>query len=243
MAQVYDQLMQDAPYEKWVDFTISALNQFGNDRSLNVLDVGCGTGEISVRLAQSGLKVTAFDQSQDMIDLAAVKAKKADQNIHFFQSDARAFTVNDYYDVVVSYCDVLNYLTEENELIDVFTHIYNSLLDDGLFVFDVHSQHYLNFLAESEIFSEVRDEITYIWFCEQTERAFEVEHDLTFFVQDENLQYTRFDERHKQRAFTVDVYNDLLKSAGFTNILITEDFTFQPYTEESDRLFFICKKT
>ncbi|WP_188206221.1 class I SAM-dependent DNA methyltransferase [Alkalibacillus aidingensis] len=243
MAQVYDDLMKDAPYQSWVDFTNKQLG----DRSTNIhiLDAGCGTGEISVRLAQDGYQVSAFDLSEDMIELAEQKQSLSSFCVNFFQADLRSFQTSDLYDVVISYCDVLNYLTEENELEQAFSQVYQHLKEEGQFIFDVHSENYIKYLVDSELFSEVGDEISYVWFCEESQRPSEVIHDLTFFVKDDRTTYyERFDESHIQRTFPVDVYLSLLKSVGFKEVKVKGDFNHQPLKgyEDTDRLFFICQK-
>ncbi|MDQ0351087.1 2-polyprenyl-3-methyl-5-hydroxy-6-metoxy-1,4-benzoquinol methylase [Alkalibacillus filiformis] len=240
MAQVYDELMNDAPYDKWVDFTKQATKPYSKRASSCLLDVGCGTGEVSVRLAEQGYEVTAFDQSEEMIDHARAKMEH-DQEIQFLKADATDFKLNKNFDVVVSYCDVVNYLTEENSLTKAFNQIYDHLTDDGVFIFDIHSQGYVEFLLDSEMFSEVRDDVSYVWFCEGTKRPYEVVHDLTFFVQTDYGLYKRFDETHKQRTFPVEQYKHLLSSIGFQKVTVCSDFSFE-YREDADRLFFICQK-
>ncbi|GEN46477.1 class I SAM-dependent DNA methyltransferase [Alkalibacillus haloalkaliphilus] len=240
MAQVYDELMNDAPYGQWIDFTKQAVKHYSKQTPSGLLDVGCGTGELSLQLAQQGYEVTAFDQSQQMIDHAMAKME-SEHEIHFLKADATEFQLNKAFDLIVSYCDVINYLTDENSLTKAFNQIYEHLTDSGLFIFDIHGQGYIDFLLNSEMFSEVREDISYVWFCEETERSHEVVHDLTFFVQTEHELYKRFDETHKQRTFPVDQYKQLLSSIGFQEVTVCSDFSLE-YREDADRIFFICQK-
>ena len=76
------------------------------------------------------------------------------------------------------------------------------------------------------------------------EESNSVEHDLTFFVQDpEEDVYHRFDECHVQRAYQVEELTKWLEEAGFTVLRVTGDFERLEVTEQTERIFFMAKKT
>ncbi|MFD2637503.1 class I SAM-dependent DNA methyltransferase [Piscibacillus salipiscarius] len=237
LAEVYDLLLEDAPYEEWIAFT----KMFLPNSSSRMLDMGCGTGTISSRLSQLGNKVEAFDLSPDMIEVAQSKHP----SISFIQEDLRTFNYDHKFDAIISYCDVLNYITNENELFHIFERVYKHLNDDGVFSFDVHSISYINWLIDQEIFSEVREDVSYIWMTQEGESFDEVNHDLTFFVKDSSGLFKRYDEFHTQRAFSTNIYKDLLNQTGFQNVRIYEDFNPNPVeriSEDANRIFFVCNK-
>ena len=72
-AYLYDELMQDAPYDEWVRFVKEKLQTYQVDGK-NLLDLACGTGELSVRFAKEGFSVTGVDLSADMLAVAQAKA-------------------------------------------------------------------------------------------------------------------------------------------------------------------------
>ena len=69
-----------------------------------------------------------------------------------------------------------------------------------------------------------------------------VEMELAFFIKEEDGRFTRFEEVHQQRAYTEKEVLKMLKKAGFTNVKIYGDFTFEAPKEDSERIFFVCKK-
>ncbi|HEY9576934.1 MAG TPA: class I SAM-dependent methyltransferase, partial [Pseudobacillus sp.] len=85
-ARVYDFLMEDAPYEKWLDFFQRHVSKLPGR---NVLDLACGTGELTWRLAEAGWNVTGVDLSDSMLFAARQKAEAKKLSIPLFQQDMR----------------------------------------------------------------------------------------------------------------------------------------------------------
>ena len=70
-ALVYDELMTDIPYDLYVELISLAAGELNGKQ---ILDVGCGTGLLSVKLARKGANVTAIDLSSDMLAVAEKRA-------------------------------------------------------------------------------------------------------------------------------------------------------------------------
>ncbi|QHS22829.1 class I SAM-dependent methyltransferase [Virgibacillus sp. MSP4-1] len=236
-AYVYDELMSEAPYDLWIQFILKTLKQY-RPEAYSVVDIGCGTGEISIRLADLHYEVTGMDLSEEMLSIAQNKST----NVTWVHQDIRSFESPVRYDVAISFCDVLNYITEEEEIQKSFLQIYKQLQKDGLFVFDVHSEFYMNEVLANETFAEVREEVSYIWFCDEGEYPSSVEHDLTFFIRDDHDSYRRFDEYHIQRTFPPEFYKSKAEEAGFRVLGIYSDFSTEELDEQGDRIFFVCSK-
>ncbi|WP_188942070.1 class I SAM-dependent DNA methyltransferase [Virgibacillus salexigens] len=243
MANVYDILMKDAPYDQWIQFTENLIQ----GRNIQqIADLGCGTGEVAIKLAKKGYQVTGVDYAVDMLTYAEHKSSKEKLPIQWICQDLRHLDGLQYQDLVISYCDVINYITTESELRDTFKRIYHALKPAGLFLFDVHAisfitNHYIN-----ETFAEVNDEASYIWFCNEGEQPGEMHHELTFFMtNDDGISYSRFDEDHYQRTFSIDFYKNLLMDAGFKNIKVYGDFSVKEdnITKNTARIFFSVEKS
>ncbi|WP_010650963.1 class I SAM-dependent DNA methyltransferase [Oceanobacillus massiliensis] len=242
MATLYDKLMLNAPYDEWIAFTEQVLNESGKNIT-KIADLGCGTGEITTRLAQAGYSMTGIDYSADMLTYAAHKASEKNLSIQWLQQDLINLTGLMDYDAAISFCDVINYITEPAELEKTFQNVAESLKPGGIFMFDVHSlfqveQHYIN-----QTFADVTEEASYIWFCSAGDERGEMFHDLTFFALD-GEDYKRFDEYHHQKTYSVDFYKNLLRHAGFENLKVFADFSLkQNFIEEkAERIFFLAEK-
>ncbi len=241
-AYLYDELMQDAPYDKWVEI-IKKYTEKNEVQGSRLLDLACGTGELSIRLAKDGFDVTGVDLSDDMLAVANSKAGALGADIQFYQQNMAELEGLGQFDVIGIFCDSLNYLQTETEVINTFRSVHQHLANDGLFMFDVHSIYKMQHIFMNETFTLNEDEISYIWQCFEGEYPYSIEHDLSFFVLDERSgKYDRYDELHVQRTYPIDVYQTWLVEAGFDLIDIVADFEALAPQSQSERIFFICKK-
>lgn len=239
-AWYYDQLMEDAPYDQWFAFLHEVLADHTSHPRL--LDIGCGTGAMTLRLAQAAYDVTGVDLSEDMLTIARYKADNAGLTVPFFQQDMTELSLGDTYDVVLMFCDSLNYLQTEEEVQTTFERVYEHLNDDGLFVFDVHTINKLETQFIDQTYADQDEDLSLIWQSYAGDSPHSVVHALTFFVREEDGRYSRFDEDHEQRTFASHVYRTWLEEKGFDVLHIVSDFSWQEPTESSERLFFVAKK-
>ncbi|WP_100331639.1 class I SAM-dependent DNA methyltransferase [Bacillus xiapuensis] len=239
-AYVYDFLMQDVPYERWLAFFERHAKSLPGKK---VLDVACGTGEFTWRLKETGWDVTGVDLSEDMLMVAQQKAAERGKKIPWFQQDMRMLEGLGTFDAVTIFCDSLNYLLKEEEVKDTFRHVYDHLQAGGLFLFDVHSLYKMEHIFKDGTFTSVDEEVSYIWNCFDGDAEGMVEHELTFFAFDQaSGQYERFDELHYQRTYAPEQYADWLEQAGFEIVRLAADFTDNPPQQDSQRIFFVARK-
>ncbi|MFC0557987.1 class I SAM-dependent DNA methyltransferase [Halalkalibacter alkalisediminis] len=241
-AALYDSLMADAPYDKWVDFVQRQLQKTSLD-GLSILDIGCGTGELLVLLQQSGANVSGVDLSAEMLSLAKEKCEKAGFSPPLFQQSMTNLEGLGQHDIVTIFCDSLNYLESEEDVRDTFKSAHQQLKDEGILLFDVHSITKVNKGFINHTFADDTEKMAYIWTSFQGEYENSVEHELTFFIEDEETGlFERSFELHKQRTFSIDQYKGWLSEAGFCHVSVYADFTNSEPIEDSERLFFFAKK-
>ncbi|WP_237418575.1 class I SAM-dependent DNA methyltransferase [Halobacillus litoralis] len=237
MARVYDRLMEDAPYSSWVSFTKDQMHHHGITGS-RILDVGCGTGEITHRLDQEGYQMTGVDLSEEM--LAVAQQKNPRSSIQWLKQDMTELEFPVSFDTVISYCDVFNYLQEPEQVKASFNRVHAALEEGGLFLFDVHSIDHIQRDLSGSTFAEVYDDLSYVWFCDPGEKENSIVHDLTFFIQ-EGAGYHRFDEVHDQQGFELRDLKAWLEEAGFSFQGVYADFSTEP-DAEGDRWLIACTK-
>lgn len=242
MAYLYDKLMEEAPYDQWLNFTQEAFHNSG--KTINTIaDIGCGTGVITSKLAKAGYQLTGVDYSGDMLTYAEHTANEQNISVQWLQQDLRELQGLENFDAAVSYCDVINYITAADELERAFNNIANILKPGGLFLFDVHSLFHVQHNFINQTFADVLEDTSYIWFCMEGDYPGEMYHDLTFFSLDGD-KYSRFDEYHHQRTYSITFYKELLKNSGFENIRMYADFSTNEDSihDEAERIFFTATK-
>ncbi|XRG77182.1 class I SAM-dependent methyltransferase [Rossellomorea sp. GAMAL-10_SWC] len=240
-AYLYDQLMNDVPYERWVQFLKDAFQKYEMLQP-SILDIGCGTGTLPISLAKLNYSISGVDLSEEMLSVAMAKAEIEKVNIPFFQQNMVELEGFDQLDCVTIFCDSLNYLETEDQVKQTFIRVNESLKDNGLFLFDVHSPYKIEEIFGEETFFIDDAELSLVWSCTQGEHPLSVEHDLVFFMKEENRDlYERFEEYHNQRTFPINTYKSLLNQTGFEVKEIIADFD-EVVDDTSERIFFITMK-
>jgi len=242
-AYLYDELMKDAPYDEWVQFVNEILVKYDVKGAPRLLDLACGTGELSVRFAKEGFQITGVDLSEDMLAVAQAKAEEEGVRIPFFQQNMVDLEGQGKFDVIGIFCDSLNYLQTDEEVIATFANVLEQLDDKGIFIFDVHSIYKITQVFINQTFALNEEDVSYIWNSFPGEHPNSVEHELSFFVLDERTdKYDRFDELHFQRTYPVQQYLNWMESAGFEVLEVTADFEHTAPLAHSERIFFVAKK-
>lgn len=232
-ASLYDLLMEDAPYDSWLQYTERHLLNQGQ-----VLDLACGTGTFSLMLARKGYDVIGVDLSQDMLTIAEEKVRKEGVSIEFVLQDMRELEGFQELEGITIFCDGLNYLKQEKDVKQTFFLIAQALKTGGVLLFDVHSPFKMEHIFQNQLYGENNDPLSYMWFCEPAEENLSVQHTLTFFVEKDSGLYERMDEEQYQRTFEPKQYEQWLIDAGFDQIEITAEFGAKELEEDDDRIFF-----
>ena len=139
-ANMYDLFMDNIPYQQWSEYLISLLKSYGINEGL-ILDMGCGTGNITEPLAKAGYDMIGIDNSEDMLGIAMDKRYDSGLDILYLCQDMREFELYGTVAAAVSICDSMNYILEYDELVQVFKLVNNYLDPNGLFIFDLNTIH------------------------------------------------------------------------------------------------------
>ena len=239
-AGVYDDMMSEIPYEMWFEKLHEYLKKQGKSGG-HLCELGCGTGEMTGRFAKVGYEVTGIDLSPDMLALAAGK-KEDGQNILYLHQDMTDFSLHKPADVVLCICDSINYLLREEELREMFRCVREALAEDGLFLFDMKTEYCFQEVLGNELRVEDEEDYTVIWENEYDPETAVNEYVLTMFVQREDGVYERYDECHRQKAYSPEQIKALLEETGF---VVRECFgadVMTPPGPEEERIYFVTSQ-
>lgn len=239
-ASLYDELMNDFDYEMWFNYIEDIFKKYEKDPKY-ILEMACGTGNLSIHLAEKGYKLTCFDLSEEMLSEAYEKLNKY-KNVKLLNGNMIDFKISRKFQAVVSICDSINYITDRDDLKTTFLNVYNHLEDGGIFIFDINSFYKLSEVIGNNTFVEDRDEVFYTWQNYYNDEENTCEFYLSFFINEDEDRYIRFDEEHKERAYTTDEVIELLNLAGFKSVDYFEAFTTESVNPLTERINFVACK-
>jgi 2-polyprenyl-3-methyl-5-hydroxy-6-metoxy-1,4-benzoquinol methylase len=234
--------MYDVDYKKWSDYIEGIFKKYAFTPSM-LLDLGCGTGSICINLAQRGYDMIGVDLSCEMLSCAAEKSKQKGLEILYLNQDITEFELYGTVDGALCLMDTLNYITDKRKLRKFFKLVANYLNPGGLFIFDINSEYKLENVLGNNVLYEVGKEITYIWENNYNKFKRLCEFDLTFFVENQS-KYDRFEELHYERAYSIIELKTLISNTkGMELLEIYDQFSFRRPKGESERIFFVCRKS
>ena len=240
-ARVYDLFMDNIPYAQWCEYLKKLLKKYGVSDGI-VLELGCGTGNVTRKLAEAGYDMIGVDNAPDMLEIAMEKKMEDGQDILYLCQDMREFELYGTVRAVVSVCDSVNYLTEDGDLTECFRLVNNYLDPSGLFIFDFNTLYkYRDVIGETTI-AENREEASFIWENYFDEEEQLNEYELTIFAKEGNGLYRKFEEVHLQRGYTLSQMKEALKSAGMEFVDAFDSDTLKEPTDESERILVIAKE-
>ncbi|HPR74243.1 MAG TPA: class I SAM-dependent methyltransferase [Bacteroidales bacterium] len=147
--------MSNLPHDNWAEYydcvyertygphynsfnitSIDAVNELLSPGVNSILDYGAGTGRLSIPLAQAGNDVLAVEQSLPMLNVLIKKATALNLTIQTEGCNIQGYDGRSA-DFALCVFTVLNYTTEDSELVKIFSNIHKHLKDKGLFFFDL----------------------------------------------------------------------------------------------------------
>ena len=261
-ARVYDTFMDNVPYQEWADFLDTVLQKygcFGKNLTANplqdtemeqallsernsVLDLGCGTGTLTELLADKGYDMIGIDNAEEMLEIAMEKRMQSGKDILYLLQDMREFELYGTVGTVISVCDSLNYILDEEDMQKVFDLVNNYLYPGGIFVFDFNTVYKYETVIGDTTIAENREDCSFIWdnYYHDEERI--NEYDLTIFVEEEEELFRRFSETHYQRGYTLDEMKQFVKKAGLEFVTAMDADTHEGVTDESERIYVVARE-
>lgn len=241
-ASVYDKLMKDMPYDQWLTWIEASWLRFGKPGT--AAELGCGTGTITLPLAERGLRMYGVDQSPDMLALAAAKAQQrphlAPGTVYWMEQDMVDLQLPDQVDAIYAFCDSLNYIADCDDMLAMFRNVRRHLQSGGIFCFDVWSPAQFARYGSEQPFIWDEEQLAYIWTCHYHDESRIIEHELTIFVQEESGLFRKIEETHIQKAYPVEWIEAALQTTGFSQWEFTADFTDESPNGSAQRVFVIA---
>ncbi|MBP5281832.1 MAG: methyltransferase domain-containing protein [Lachnospiraceae bacterium] len=267
-AEIYDELMDATPYEEWRDRILRLIREYGvskpvrgseesgaetkhegaseeeilnSERDL-VVDLGCGTGTLTEMLYDAGYDMIGIDASDAMLAKAMEKREESGDAILYLQQDMRELSLYSTVGTVISACDCVNYVLEEDELLEVFSLVENYLYPGGIFIFDFNTGYKYREIIGDSVIAENREDCSFIWENFYDEESRINEYDLTMFLRREGELFERVTETHFQKGYEPSEIRSLLEKAGLEVLLMRDADEDGEVSEESQRVYVVARE-
>ena len=261
-ADVYEYLMDNVPYDEWFERIRELLTENGIRDGI-IAELGCGTGAMTRRLSAAGYDMIGIDASPDMLEHAREYTdagdEEADRNmgleeghngkpeagdgreILYLLQDMRSFELYGTVRAVVCCCDSINYITDPEEVGEVFRLVNNYLDPEGLLIMDFHTPYYYGSVLKERTIAEVREDVAMIWENEEAEDGLHRMY-VTVFREEPDGSYRRFEEDHEQRGYTPEELRRLAETAGLVDITFYDGYTGKPASDSSERIVMTARE-
>lgn len=243
-AEVYDELMDNIPYEEWFRYLHSLLTEYHINSGL-IADLGCGTGTVTEMMSLAGYDMIGIDNAPEMLEEALNKKYQNNSSTLYLNQDMREFELYGTVAAVISLCDSVNYITEPDELCHVFRLVNNYLDPGGIFIFDFHPDYYYQNIIGNNTIAESREDVSFIWDNYYDTETHINELLLTLFLPADVTEpdlYRKQEEYHYQYGYTLEQIKRLLQDAGLSFVCAYDAFTKNAPTPESERIYVIARE-
>jgi SAM-dependent methyltransferase len=102
-----------------------------------VLELGCGTGQLTIPIALDGHPTVGVDRSHTMLEAATKRASAANASVQFVQADMRDFALGADFNLIFIARNSLLHLLSTADLLAAFSAIRRHLAPNGVFAFDI----------------------------------------------------------------------------------------------------------
>jgi ubiquinone/menaquinone biosynthesis C-methylase UbiE len=201
LAMIYDAIMGDLEgvkrYAKMLQDVINGQK---------VLDLACGTGDLTVVLNDLGYQMTGLDISEQMLEVAMKKDTLG--NIRFICGDMLNLHLNEVYDSIICANDSVNYCSSLDQLSQLLQGVNRHLITGGVFVFDYHQMSRLDEFKEPFDEEGMVGDIGYWWHIESDPPV--LRHTITIYGNSYPIT-----ETHEQYIFELADLQKMLVDNGF----------------------------
>ena len=222
LGPIYDHFNENAHYDdyaQWICQQFKKRSHHKKSYQPRVVDIGCGTGEMSLRLASRGFDVIGVDLSATMLNIAMDKAiPHPNLNLMYVRQDMQKLSMDAKANLIISCYDTLNYLPDEESLFQTVQRISDHLCSGGVFIFDMNTLWRCETYYGNNTFVFKHNGEVLVWENQFDAQSGLLKFDVEVFTKQlPGLLYKRSREKLQQRYFSPKTVMLALKYAGFRN--------------------------
>lgn len=234
-ADFYDLFNEDADYDALADHLVGVFRAHEIEDGI-VADLGCGTGELTLRLAQAGYDMIGVDASEEMLSILREKeAELGMTGVLLLHQDLRKLDLYGTVRCAVSSFDTFNHIGPLEELREAVCRAALFLEPGGVFAFDMNTPYkHQNVLADNTFTLEADDALC-VWKNATDERGTQISVEITCGGE-------RAGESFFEYSYTRQEIESVCRAAGLRIETVCDGETFGALRAESERFLFVCVK-
>jgi ubiquinone/menaquinone biosynthesis C-methylase UbiE len=237
LARFYDRMMDHVDYASWADYISALFLHFGKDVH-SLFEIACGTGTLAVELHRMGYELTCMDYSPDMLKAAAEKFSDKKAPPRLLAGSMTAIPIDVFYDATICIYDSINYLVNPHDFRKAIREAASITRKGGLFIFDVCTVKNSELFFDDREVSEFFEDVEYTRKCiydsyKRIQKNF-------FIIKGPGKKQTT--ENHQQKIYYLEEVAEMIQCSEFREVGRFEDLSFDPGTENSDRVHFVLEK-
>jgi len=200
LATFYDAFIDPEVYEEY----LRLVDKYTSTGTL--LDIGCGTGTLSLELAKRGFEVSATDLSEEMLHIVHYRANEEGVHLDIAMYDMLD-PIPTTYDTIIASMDVINHLSDMEDVMFGFKNIYDALAINGVFIFDVLSAEYIDAL---DGYQETDEQFRFEWKSVKGENEHSIVHHIKLYLDSDTEEVDIYEQTHD-----CEEYEEQLTKTGF----------------------------
>ncbi len=239
LASSYDRLTNDVDYKAVVTFYDAILKK-ENLTPRSAADLACGTGSVTLLLAEKYDRVLGVDMSEEMLTVAFQRAVEQEKMPQFVCQKLQRLHLSKAVDLAVCALDGLDYILDPVDCREAIRRVYKALNPGGIFIFVVNTPEKLRAM-DGQVFLDEDDDVYCVWRGEFDEDTNICSYGMDLFQRRGEVWQRSFEE-HREYAYTKEQLTEYLKSAGFTHIRVYADGKLEAPGEGEQRIYFSARK-
>ncbi len=239
-SRFYDMLTDNVEYEKRADYFCRLLSMCGIEDGI-LLELGCGTGSMSVIMAEKGFDVIGVDSSIGMLNAAQQKMFESGKHMLLLNQNMQEIDLYGTVDCAICVLDGINHLNSAEDVKKTFEKVSLFMNPGGAFAFDVNTVYKHKKVLADNVFVYEPDGLFCVWQNNFNETDNSVEISLDFFEEEDGVYY-RSSESFTEQAYELDEIKNWLENSGFEVMGIYDDLTTDEVKSDSERAVFLARK-
>ena len=239
LAPYYAKFNGEVDYSRMADFVMNTFSKYYDGAVTDVLDLGCGSGNMTFPLLERGYGMIGVDISEEM--LAEARAQQRGGDVLWLCQDMRSFELYGTVEGAVCTLDGINHLLRSADVRTCFSLVHNYLVPDGIFIFDVNTPYKFKEIYGENTYVFEEDGSFCVWQNAFVPRSGRCRFTIDLFKEGADGRYDRVMVDREEQMYSEKKLRQMLEDTGFTVLSVLDDYTNDAPCDTTERWTFVAR--